>query len=46
MDGRCWHARKITPDNREDQVPPMKRRLSGCVQFRDQVRLFERFLGT
>ena len=46
MDGRCWHARKISPDNREDQVPPMKRRVSGCVQFRDQARLFERFLGT
>jgi hypothetical protein len=44
-DGRCWHARKVSPDNWEDQSQPMKRHVSGCVQFRDQVRLFERVLG-
>jgi hypothetical protein len=45
MEGRCWRARKVSPDAREEQIPPMKRRVSGCVEFRDQVRLFERALG-
>jgi hypothetical protein len=45
LDGRCWHARKVSPDRWEEQVVPMRRNLSGCVQFRDQVRLVERFFG-
>jgi hypothetical protein len=45
LDGRCWHARKISPDKWEEQSSPMKRHVSDCVQFRDQVRLFERAFG-
>ena len=41
MDGsRCWHARKVSPNSWEEGPPYLKRRVSGCVKWRDQVRLF------
>jgi hypothetical protein len=43
MEGkRCWHARKMSGNRWEEGSPPLKLRVSGCVEFRDQVRLFER----
>jgi membrane protein implicated in regulation of membrane protease activity len=42
LDGRCWRARKVSPDHWEEQIKPMKRRASGCVEFRDQLRFYER----
>lgn len=42
MAGRCWQARKISPRRSEEGPPWLKRRVSGCVEFSDQVRLFER----
>jgi hypothetical protein len=42
MDGRCWQARKISPRRSEEGSPWLKRQVSGCVEFSDQVRLFER----
>jgi membrane protein implicated in regulation of membrane protease activity len=44
LDGRCWQARKVTPNHYEEGPPYLKRRVSGCVGFRDQVRLVERAL--
>jgi len=41
MDGRCWHARKTSSETYEEP-PRLERRLSGCVEFGDQVRLYER----
>jgi hypothetical protein len=46
MEGkRCWHARKMSGNRSEEGSPPLKLRVSGCVQFRDQVVLFERALS-
>jgi hypothetical protein len=42
LDGRCWDAHKISPNHREEGPPFLARRVSGCVEFRDQVRLFDR----
>jgi len=41
MDGRCWLAHK-TSSEKYEEPPPLERRVSGCVEFRDQARLFER----
>ena len=38
---RCWHARKVSPDKWEEG-PPLERHVSGCVKWRDQVRLMDR----
>jgi hypothetical protein len=37
-DGRCWTAQKLAADE-EIPLPP---RASGCLSFRDQLRLFDR----
>jgi hypothetical protein len=43
MDGRrCYHARKTSPDSWEESRPHLKREVSGCVQWRDQVRVMDR----
>jgi hypothetical protein len=43
MDGRrCWRARKVSPNNHEEGPPFLPRRTSGCVMWRDQLRLYSR----
>ena len=43
MDGRrCYHARKTSPDSWEEGGPHLKREVSGCVKWRDQVRIMDR----
>jgi len=37
-DGRCWKALKVRPG----EEVPLPKRSSGCVRFRDQLRLFDR----
>jgi hypothetical protein len=42
MDGRrCYHARKISPDAWEEGPPYLEHRVSGCVKWRDQLRLMD-----
>jgi hypothetical protein len=44
MDGRrCWHARKLTPDSREEG-PALDPQPSSCVKLHDQVRLLHGLL--
>jgi hypothetical protein len=43
MDGRrCYHARKFSPDAWEEGPPHLEHRVSGCVKWRDQLRLMDR----
>ena len=40
--GRCYHARKTSPDSWEEGGPHLKREVNGCVRWRDQVRIMDR----
>lgn len=39
LDGDCWRARRTSAESFEGQ---MAERASGCVKFRDQLRLLDR----
>jgi hypothetical protein len=42
-EGRCWEAVKVSSHTQEEGRPFLKQRDSGCVRWRDQVRLITRF---
>jgi hypothetical protein len=39
VEGRCWKARRVRDFGFEGEL---KRRVEGCVRWRDQLRLFDR----
>jgi hypothetical protein len=41
-DTRCWRARKVAPNRLEEGPLDLTRRASGCVMWRDQLRLDSR----
>jgi hypothetical protein len=41
-DTRCWRARKVSPNPAKEGARDLPRRTTGCVMWRDQLRLASR----